>query len=746
MLRLIRYLKPYRLMILAAVVLLFAQANFDLALPDYLSKIVNVGIQQGGVEDAVPQAVRGSTVEKMKLFMNSEDFNYFTAQYTLVEPGSEQAGALLEKYPVLESEPVYTLNEISKDTHTELNRILGKAWLAIAGVQKLMDDPTAAQSMGMPEGFDLSSIPAGTDLFTLLGQLPQPQRQKIADAMDARFTSMGDSIITQAAVKVVKTEYEALGMDTGRLQSQYIAGMGGWMLLLSLGSSVAAVAVSYLAARTSAGTGRNMRRDVFQRVENFSSAEFDTFSTASLITRTTNDVSQIQMVVMMMIRMAFFAPIMGIGGILRVVNKNASMWWLIAIAVVALIGMIMGIFSTALPRFKIVQKLIDKLNLVAREGLSGMMVIRAFNMQPFEEDRFDKANLDLTATSRFINRVMSLMSPGMMIIMNGLSVGIIWVGSHQIAQANMQVGDMMAFIQYAMTIMFSFMMLSMMFIMLPRASVSADRIADVLAVEPVIRDPKQPRQFNKPFEGRIEFRNVSFRYPDASDDVLHDISFTAHPGQTTAFIGSTGSGKSTVVNLVPRFFDVSEGQILIDGTDIREVSQHDLREQIGYVPQKGVLFSGTIESNLKYADENASADELKNAVHTAQAADFVFAKENGMEEEIAQGGTNVSGGQKQRLSIARALVKRPPIYIFDDSFSALDFKTDAALRKALKQDTAASTILLVTQRVSTIKNADQIVVLDEGKIVGKGTHAELMENCPTYREIAMSQLSLEELR
>ncbi len=746
MLRLIRYLKPYRLMILAAVVLLFAQANFDLALPDYLSKIVNVGIQQGGVEDAVPQAVRGSTVEKMKLFMNSDDFNYFTAQYTLVEPGSERAEALLQKYPVLESEPVYTLNEISKDTRTELNRMLGKAWLAIAGVQKLMEDPSAAQSMGMPEGFDLSSIPAGTDLFTLLGQLPQPQRQKIADAMDARFTSMGESIITQAAVKMVKTEYEALGMDTGRLQSQYIAGMGGWMLLLSLGSSVAALAVSFLAARTSAGTGRNMRRDVFQRVESFSSAEFDTFSTASLITRTTNDVSQIQMVVMMMIRMAFFAPIMGIGGILRVVNKDASMWWLIAIAVVALIGMIMGIFSTALPRFKIVQKLIDKLNLVAREGLSGMMVIRAFNMQPFEEDRFDKANLDLTATSRFINRVMSLMSPGMMIIMNGLSVGIIWVGSHQIAQANMQVGDMMAFIQYAMTIMFSFMMLSMMFIMLPRASVSADRIADVLAVEPIIRDPKQPRHFNKPFEGRIEFRNVSFRYPDASDDVLHDISFTAHPGQTTAFIGSTGSGKSTVVNLVPRFFDVSEGQILIDGTDIREVSQHDLREQIGYVPQKGVLFSGTIESNLKYADENASADQLKNAVQTAQAADFVFAKENGMEEEIAQGGANVSGGQKQRLSIARALVKRPPIYIFDDSFSALDFKTDAALRKALKQDTAASTILLVTQRVSTIKNADQIVVLDEGKIVGKGTHAELMENCPTYREIAMSQLSLEELR
>ncbi|MEM5773841.1 MAG: ABC transporter ATP-binding protein, partial [Anaerolineaceae bacterium] len=725
MLRLIGYLKPYRWMIAAAVVLLFVQANFDLALPDYLSRIVNVGIQQSGVEDAVPQAVRSGTVEKLKLFMNAEDFARFTANYTLVEPGSAGAGTWVEQYPALQTEPVYVLNEIDKDTRAGLNRILGKAWLAVAGVQQIMDDPSAAKGMGLPEGMDLSAIPAGTDLFALLGQLPQAQRQAIAGAMDAKFTAMGDSMITQAAVKAVKAEYEALGMNTGRLQTGYIAGMGGWMLLLSLGSSVAAVAVSYLAARASAGSGRNLRRDVFRRVESFSSAEFDTFSTASLITRTTNDVSQIQMVVMMMIRMAFFAPIMGIGGILRVVNKNASMWYLIAIAVVALIGLIMVIFSTALPRFKIVQKLIDKLNLVARESLSGMMVIRAFNMQGFEENRFDQANLDLTATSRFINRVMTLMSPGMMIIMNGLSIAIIWVGAHQIAQANMQVGDMMAFIQYAMTIMFSFMMLSMMFIFLPRASVSADRIADVLAVEPVIRDPQQPRRFEEPFEAAVEFRNVSFRYPDAKDDVLHDISFTARPGQTTAFIGSTGSGKSTVVNLVPRFFDVTEGQILIDGVDIREVSQHDLRERIGYVPQKGVLFSGTIGSNLKYADENAPEEQLQAAVQTAQAADFIFSKENGMEAEIAQGGANVSGGQKQRLSIARALVKRPPIYIFDDSFSALDFKTDAALRRALKQDTAASTILLVTQRVSTIKNADQIIVLDEGKIVGKGTHAEL---------------------
>jgi ATP-binding cassette subfamily B protein len=451
------------------------------------------------------------------------------------------------------------------------------------------------------------------------------------------------------------------------------------------------------------------------------------------------------MVVVMMVRMVFYAPILGIGGVIRVLGKDSSMWWLIAVAVLVLISLVLVVFSIALPKFKIIQKLVDRLNLVARENLSGMMVIRAFNMQKFEEQRFDKANIDLTAISLFINRLMVVMMPLMMLIMNGLALAIIWIGSHQVAEANMQVGDMIAFMQYAMQIVMSFLMLSMMFIILPRASVSADRIADVLETEPSILDSEVPKQLSESLRGNIEFRNVSFRYPGADADVLHNISFTARPGQTTAFIGPTGSGKSTIVNLFPRFYDVSEGMILVDGIDIREITQHDLREQIGYVPQMGVLFSGTIESNLRYADENATQEMLDSALAIAQVSDFVSSKPEGLAAEISQSGMNVSGGQKQRLSIARALVKKPPVYIFDDSFSALDFKTEAALRKQLKEKTGASTVLVVTQRVSTIMNAEQIIVLEEGKIVGKGTHAELMENCDTYKEIALSQLSMEDL-
>jgi ATP-binding cassette subfamily B multidrug efflux pump len=484
---------------------------------------------------------------------------------------------------------------------------------------------------------------------------------------------------------------------------------------------------------------------VFKNVESFSSTEFNKFSTASLITRSTNDITQIQMVVVMMVRMVFYAPILGIGGVIRVLGKDSSMWWLIAVAVLVLIGLVLTVFSIALPRFRIIQKLVDRLNLVARENLSGMMVIRAFNMQPFEENRFDKANLDLTAISLFINRLMVVMMPVMMLIMNGLSISIIWIGSHQVAQANMQVGDMIAFMQYAMQIVMSFLFLSMLFIILPRASVSADRIADVLDTELTIKDPEKPKQLPTPFRGNIEFRDVSFRYPGADEDVLHNINFTARPGQTTAFIGSTGSGKSTIVNLFPRFYDVTDGAILVDGVDIREITQHELRDKIGYVPQKGVLFSGTIESNLRYADEDATEDMLTDAIDIAQVTEFVNSNPEGIESEISQSGMNVSGGQKQRLSIARALVKKPPIFIFDDSFSALDFKTEAALRKALKEKTGESTVLVVTQRVSTIMNAEQIIVLEEGKIIGKGTHQELMETCETYKEIALSQLSMEEL-
>jgi ATP-binding cassette subfamily B protein len=567
----------------------------------------------------------------------------------------------------------------------------------------------------------------------------------MTQSIDQKFSAMGENAITQSAAGAVKAEYTALGIDSSSVQTNYILKTGLQMLLLSLLSGVCTVAVGYLSSRTAAGVARNLRQNVFRKVESFSNTEFDRFSTASLITRTTNDITQIQMVVIMMVRMVIYAPIMGVGGVIMAVSESSSMWWIIAVAVIVLIGMVITIFSISLPKFRAIQKLIDRLNLVSRENLAGMMVIRAFNMQPFEENRFDKANRDLTSTNLFVNRVMVIMMPGMMLIMNGLSLLIIWFGAQQIAQSAMQVGDMMAFMQYAMQIVFSFLMLSMMFIILPRASVSADRIADVLEVEPVIRDPQAPQPFNAALKGRIEFQDVCFRYPGAEEDVLHDISFTARPGQTTAFIGATGSGKSTLVNLIPRFYDVTGGSICVDGVDIRQVRQHDLREEIGYVPQKSTLFSGTIESNLRYANENAGPDTLTAAAGIAQANEFIDAKPEGMTAEISQGGMNVSGGQKQRLSIARALVKQAPVYIFDDSFSALDFRTDAALRRALKDKTASSTLLIVTQRVSTIKNAEQIIVLDEGRIVGKGTHDELMESCETYREIALSQLSMEEL-
>jgi ATP-binding cassette subfamily B protein len=516
------------------------------------------------------------------------------------------------------------------------------------------------------------------------------------------------------------------------------------MLLIALLSAACTVVVGLLAARVAAGLSRNLRKGLFTKVESFSNTEFDKFSTASLITRTTNDITQVQMLVIIMIRMVIYAPIMGAGGVIKALNKSSSMTWIIALAVVVLLGLILTVFVVAMPKFKIIQKLVDRLNLVTRENLTGMMVIRAFNTQSFEEKRFDIANRDLTDTNLFVNRVMVFMMPAMMLIMNGVTLLIVWVGAHQIAESAMQVGDMMAFMQYAMQILFSFLMLSMMFIMIPRASVSAQRIAEVLETEISIRDPKEPKHFDK-VEGIIEFKNVTFRYPEAEGDAISNVSFKALPNQTTAFIGSTGSGKTTLINLIPRFYDVTAGQVLIDGIDVKEVTQHDLRERIGYIPQKGSLFSGTIESNLKYANESATIDDLNKAAEIAQALEFINEKPEGITAEISQGGTNVSGGQKQRLSIARALVKKPKIYIFDDSFSALDFKTDAALRKALKSQTEESTVLIVAQRISTIMNAEQIIVLEDGNVVGMGTHKELMKNCETYQEIALSQLSKEEL-
>ena len=746
MLKLLKFAKPYWLLLVFAIALLFAQANFDLALPDYLSRIVNTGIQQGGVEDAVPQAIRQSEMNRVVLFLSAEDKDSVLADYTLIDKNSADYETYVEKYPILATESIYVLNEIDQAEMDRINPIMAKALLAVSGIEQVVADPSKAAQMGGAFGnFDLSKLPPGMDVFTMLGQLPAEQRAKISESMDEKFASLGDTMVVQAAVGAVKNEYIALGMDTDKLQNNYIMTAGGWMLLLTLASGVCTIIVGYLSAKIAAGMARDIRRDVFKTVESYSNTEFDKFSTASLITRTTNDVTQIQMVVIMMVRMMFYAPLIGIGGIIKVVAKDSPLSWLIGLAVLMLVSLIALIFSLALPKFKLIQKLVDRLNLVSRENLSGMMVIRAFNMQGFEEDRFDVANKDLTAVSLFINRVMVVMFPLMMLIMNGLMLGIIWFGAIQVADANMQVGDMMAFMQYAMQIVMAFLMLSMMFIIIPRASVSADRIHEVLATEPHIHDPKEPKKFPTTFKGSVEFRDVSFRYPGADTDALENISFTALPGQTTALIGSTGAGKSTIVNLIPRFYEVTGGSILVDGTDIRHVTQHDLRDKIGYVPQKSALFSGTIESNLRYADEKATPEQLQSAIEIAQAKEFVESTPEGMATEISQGGTNVSGGQKQRLSIARAIVKKPPIYILDDSFSALDFKTDAALRRAFKEKAKDSTLLVVTQRVSTIKNAEQIIVLDDGHIVGRGTHKELMENCDTYKEIALSQLSLEEL-
>lgn len=745
MVKLAKYTKPYLVMILLAILLLFVQANLDLALPDYLSRIVNTGIQQGGVENAVPEAIRQSEMNRVVIFLGAEKDSVL-ADYTLVDKNSADYAKYVAEYPILETESIYVLNQIDKVELDRINPIFGKAILTVSGIEQVLADPAKASQMGAAfDGMDLTKLPPGMDLFTLLGKLPADKLTQVTDSVDKKFAALGDKMIVQAAVSSVKTEYKALGMNTDKLQTDYMMNVGGWMILLTLLSVVCTIIVGYQAAKIAAGMARDIRRDVFQKVESYSSTEFDKFSTASLITRTTNDVTQIQMVIFMMVRMVFYAPLLGIGGLIKVISKDSPLSWLIIVAVLMLVSLIMVVFAVALPKFKIIQNLVDRINLVARENLSGMMVVRAFNMQGFEENRFDKANLDLTSVSLFINRIMVVMMPMMMLIMNGLSLAIIWYGARQVADANMQVGDMMAFLQYAMQIVMSFLMLSMMFIILPRASVSGDRIAEVLEIEPKIHDPKEPKKFSTPFKGTVEFRQVSFRYPGAEEDVLHDINFTAQPGQMTAFIGSTGAGKSTIVNLIPRFYEVSDGAILMDGMDIREVTQHDLRDQIGYVPQKSALFSGTIESNLLYADKNASPEMLNSAIEISQAAEFVNSNPEGIATEISQGGMNVSGGQKQRLSIARAMVKKPPIYILDDSFSALDFKTDAALRRALKAQAANSTLMIVTQRVSTVKNAEQIIVLDEGRIVGKGTHKELMKTCETYKEIALSQLSMEEL-
>jgi ATP-binding cassette subfamily B protein len=724
---------------------LFVQANAELALPDYMSRIVNNGIQQNGIESPIPNAIRKSTFDKLLIFMDEGGKSLVQSVYQMADKNSPDYTELVQEYPAIETEPVYTLGEVNKDDLDQLETLMARSQMIVFGIQQALEDPSNLPSFGEGFSFDLSMVPEGMDVFTMLSNLPPAQLDQLMSGVDQQFDTLGDSMVNQMAVGVVKEEYEALGVDSSSLQSKYILSTGGTMLLISLLAGACTITVGFLASRTAAGVARDIRKDVFEKVESFSSAELDQFSTASLITRSTNDVTQVQMVTFMVMRMVFYAPIIGVGGIFRAISKGASMWWIIAVAVGALLCLILIVFVVALPKFKIIQSLIDRLNLVTRENLSGMMVIRAFNKQQSEEKRFDKANRDLTDTSLFVARVMVTMMPFMMLLMNGLTLAIIWVGSHQVAEASMQVGDMIAFMQYAMQIVFAFLMLTMMFIFIPRAAVSGERIADVLDTDITITDSETPKSFSYPFNATVEFRNVSFKYPDALDNVLHNITFTARPGETTAFIGSTGCGKSTVVNLIPRFYDVSEGNIYIDGTDIQEVKQTDLRDKIGYVPQKGLLFSGTIESNLRYADQEADEETLIEAAEIAQASEFIFDDPEGFSTKIAQGGSNVSGGQKQRLAIARALVKKPPIYIFDDSFSALDFKTDSALRRALKEKTGESTVLIVTQRVATIKNADQIIVLDQGKVVGKGSHQDLMETCTPYQEIAFSQLSKEEL-
>lgn len=740
MLKLMKYLKPYIFMILIAIILIFVQAMSDLALPDYMSNIVNKGIQQGGIVNAVPKAVRKSQMDKLTLFMSDKDKAEVLKNYKLVDKSSTDYDKYIKSYPALSNEPVYILKNIDNTEIDKINLPMAKAFLAVTGIEK-----AKAEAKGGIINFNGKKIPANIDLFAMIAKMPKEQLIELSAEMDKRFASLGDNMVIQAATASVKSEYKALGMNTDKIQNNYIIQTGIIMLLISLLSAACTVMVGFFAAKVAAGLSRDLRKYLFTRVENFSNAEFDKFSTASLITRTTNDITQIQMLTIIMIRMVFYAPIMGVGGVIRALAKSTSMSWIIAVAVIVLLGLILLLFSIVMPKFKIMQKLIDRLNLVTRENLSGMMVIRAFNNQEFEEKRFDKANLDLTSTSLFVNRAMAVMFPSMMLIMNGITLLIVWVGAHQIENSSMQVGDMMAFMQYAIQIIFAFLMMSMLFIMIPRASVSAQRIAEVLETEPTIVDPEKPKHFDEKIKGVIEFKNVSFRYPGAEEDALKNISFKALPGQTTAIIGPTGSGKTTLINLILRFYDVTSGEILIDGIDIRDVTQHELRSKIGYVPQKSSLFSGTIKSNLKYADENAKDEDIIKAAEIAQAMEFINEKPDKFDSEISQGGTNVSGGQKQRLSIARALVKKPEIYIFDDSFSALDFKTDLALRKALKSQTSSSTVLIVAQRISTIMNAEQIIVLDEGKIVGIGTHKELMENCETYREIALSQLSKEEL-
>ena len=734
--KLFQFLKPYAPRVLLILCVLVVQAYCDLSLPTYTSNIVNVGIQQSGIDEEIPENISEEEMNRLLLFVSEDDRQDIQDAYEKSSESFDYDGEVL------------TLKDSVKSDNEKLDALTEEMKLPMmltAGFENGSD--TTKQMEGQLKE-QMSQVPGieKMSVFDIFGMMDDTQRAAIVDKITEQMDKMPDSILDQAAISYVKSTYEQIGLDTGHMSTVYILKTGAKMLGLAALGMAASILACLMASRVGAKVGRGLRRDTFRKVIGFSNAEFDKFSTASLITRSTNDIQQIQFLTVMILRIVLYAPVMAIGGILKVSKTNVDMFWIIGLAVLLIVMVVAVLFIVVMPKFKIVQNMVDKLNLVSREILTGLPVIRAFHTEKHEEERFDKANKDLTKLNLFVNRAMTFMMPTMMIVMNGITVLIVWVGGHSINDGAMQVGDMMAFIQYAMQIIMSFLMICMISVMLPRAAVSAERVDEVLKSETKIHDPKEPKTLPKNGKGEVAFEHVSFHYPGAEEDVLHDITFTAKPGETTAFIGSTGCGKSTLVNLIPRFYDVTEGKITIDGQDVRDLTQHELRDKLGYVPQKGVLFSGNIASNIMFGNPAGSEQEMTEAAQIAQAVEFIDTKPERYKSPISQGGANVSGGQKQRLSIARAIAKHPDVYIFDDSFSALDYKTDTVLRSALKEKTTDSVVLIVAQRISTILHAEQIIVLDDGKIVGKGTHEELLKTCDAYYQIAASQLSESELK